>query len=257
MSETPDPPKALAGEPTPAALRNRILAGLLYAAGRFVPVPLVDDLLRAQVTRWMVSLAVPPGLPKEASRPLWADDEGCLQGCLRWSYMLTIKLLLFPIRKLLALLLSVRSVSRDLAQILLLGRVIDHARETGLLDPELPPTELKRRSAAIRKAFVTAMQGHDVRFFTTLLRTAIGPVRTVVRAAVRTLRSLRRTRAAAPTVGEGEKPVIDASVSRIQRAMEQSEIQEFLREFDRRVLAALSSLEQAPPPTPSSPPAPA
>lgn len=245
----PPSPQGLASEPTFAALRNRILAGILYAAARFVPVPLVDDLLRTQIARWMVSMAIPAGLPKEASRPLWADNEGCLGGCLRGSYILTLKLLLFPIRKLLALLFAVRWVSRDLAAMILLGRVIDHARDTGLLDSSQPAAELARRSTEIRKAFETAMKGHDVRAFTTFLRTAIGPVRAVVKAAVRTLRSLRRTRAEAPTVGEAEQPVIDASVSRIQRGMQGPEVQEFLREFDRRVLDALEAPAHDPPPT--------
>ena len=117
MNETPH--AALASEPTPTELRDRILAGILYAAARFVPVPLLDDLLREQIQRWMVRRILPATLSRDGTRPLYADQSGCLGGALRAIAWIPIKLLLFPVRKVLSVVLGVRWVSRDIAEMLL------------------------------------------------------------------------------------------------------------------------------------------
>ena len=61
-------------------------------------------------------------------------------------------------------------------------------------------------------------------------------------AAIRTLRAFRRSRAEEPTLAEGEQPVLDESVSRVERALSQPEVRKFLGEFDRRVLENLEIL---------------
>ena len=241
MSETPRR-SALTSEPTPAALRLRITAGIFYAACRFVPVPLLDDLLREQITAWMVRSTVPASIPKSAVAPLWSSQAGCLGGCLGSLLMLPIQLLLFPIRKIVAVVLGVRWVSRDLAEMLLLARVLDHALAVGLIDQARDAGEQVRQSREIRTAFDVALQATDTSFLSALIGTALGPIRGLVGAALRTLRQLRRTRAEEPSPEGADKAVIEGSVSRIESMLAQPEVKRFLAEFDARVLENLEEL---------------
>ncbi|AKF08770.1 hypothetical protein [Sandaracinus amylolyticus] len=239
----------LTSEPTPAALRLRITAGILYAAARFVPVPLVDDLVRQQIAAWMVRSSVPTTMSKGAIQPLWADDSGCVGGCLGALLWLPIKLLLFPIRKILSIVLGVRWVSRDLAEMLLLGRVIDHALAVGLLQDARDVAEQTQQSREIRTAFDVALKATDTTFLSALIATALGPVRGLVAAAMRTLRSLRRSGADTPTLEGGDKATIETSVSRIEAVLAQPEVKRFLAEFDARVLENLEVLAKRRAPT--------
>lgn len=243
MSDTPPRPAGLTSEPTPAALRLRITAGILYAACRFVPVPLLDDLLREQIAAWMVRSTL-PSIPKAAIAPLWASEGGCLGGCLGSLLWLPIKLLLFPIRKVLSVVLGVRWVSRDLAEMLLLGRVLDHAVAVGLVHEAKHAGEQAQQSRELRKAFDVALQSTDTRFLSALIGTALGPIRGLVGAAMRTLRKLRRTRAEEPKPEGADKALIEGSVSRIEAMLGQPEVKRFLAEFDARVLENLEVLAQ-------------
>jgi hypothetical protein len=246
-------PPALASAPTTAELRLRITAGILYAACRFVPVPLVDDLLREQITGWMVRATLPGALPRKGIEPLWSSSAGCLGGCLGSLLWVPVKLLLFPIRKILSVVLGVRWVSRDLAEMLLLGRVLDHAVQRGLLGAAhggVPSGggeardvgELARQSRELRRAFDVALSASDTRFLGALFATALCPIRGLVAAALRTLRSLRRERAEAPTLTGDDKVVIEGSVSRIEALLAQPEVKRFIAEFDVRVLENLEEL---------------
>lgn len=232
----------LTSDPTPAALRTRIVAGILYAAARFVPVPLIDDLVREQVARWLVRGVLPAGLPRESTRVLYADAGGCLAGALRALFMIPIKLLLFPIRKVLAVVLGVRWVCRDVAEMILLGRVIDHALAQGILSDHRTPAEIARDAHDLRTAFDVAMKGTDSKFLVALLGTAITPVRGLVAPALRALRSLRASRDEAPAPETTEQ--LEPSVGRIQRALESPEVRRFVDEFDRRVIENLAVLRQ-------------
>lgn len=247
MSENTPPPsgprgQGLTSEPTSAALRVRITAGILYAAARFTPVPLLDDVLREQITAWMVRGTIPGSFPKSAIKPLWASSDGCVGGCLGAMLMMPVKLLLFPIRKVIAIVMSVRWVSRDLAEMLLLGRVIDHALAVGLLHAERDAGELAQQSSEIRKAFDVALKSTDTGFLSAVIATALGPLRELVAASMRTLRRFRRTDAPTPAPEGGDKAVIDASVGRIEAMLTQPEVRRFLAEFDTRLLENLEEL---------------
>ena len=230
---------ALSSEPSDQALRARILAGILFAAARFMPVPLLDDLVRRQVARWMVKGAA-PDLSAAALRPLSDAEPGCLPGCLGRLAMLPIQLLLFPFRKVLAILRGARWVSRDLAEMVLLGRVIDHARSTGLLS-EGP--QLEARARELRTAFDVAFHATDAQLLSTLLGAAVGPLRGLVSAAMRTLRRLRRARAEEPRPEGADAAVLDASVGRIEAALRSPPMRAFLADFDARFLENLRVLE--------------
>jgi hypothetical protein len=236
----------LASEPGSAALRARIVAGILFAAARFLPVPLVDDLVRERITRWMVRCTIPRSIPDEAVRPLWSETGGCLRGCLAGCLgrvlMLPIELLLFPMRKVLAIVLGVRAVSRDLAEMLLLGRVLDHALAAGLLSEGRPEADLAEQSLRLRLAFDAAIRGTDMRMLRAVFGAALGPIGELLSAATRVLRRFRRSESEEPNVEAEEETVIETSVGRIEQALLRSEIRAFLGEFDRRVQEHLEQL---------------
>lgn len=231
----------LLSDPLPEALRIRIVAGILYAAARFVPVPILDDLVREQIARWLVRSSLPAGTPREPTRPLYADASGCLGGLLRALFMIPIKLVLFPVRKVLAIVLGVRWVARDLAEMILLGRVIDHAIAEKLLSPSAAPEAIGAQAHDLRKAFDVALRGTDTKLLVALLGASIGPVRALVSPALRAIRALRLSGGESPSA---EQPELDPAIGRIQRALETPEVRSFLAEFDRRVLENLAVLRE-------------
>lgn len=241
----PAPPtearRQLTSQPDSATLRLRITAGILYAAARFMPLPLLDELLRERVVAWMVHNTLPRTLPHIAIKPLFSSNEGCLKGCLSAMMWIPIKLLLFPIRKITDLVLGVHWVSRDLAEILLLGRVLDHARQANLLHEARDASDLEMQSKRIRSAFDAAMKATDSRVPRALLATALGPLRSLMAASLRTLRHFRRTNAEEPSPAPSDQPVIEASVGRVERMLNQPEIREFLQAFDAHVLQELEA----------------
>lgn len=242
---TDSAPQLLPSELDSAALRLRITAGIFYAAARFTPIPLLDEFLRERVAGWMVRNTLPQTIPSSAIQSLFSPSDGCLKGCLSAMMWIPIKLLFFPIRKLMNLVLAVHWVSRDLAEILLLGRVIDHARQAGIFHEARDAGDLARESQRLRRAFDAAMKDTDTRVLRTLIAAALGPLRDVIMAALRTLRLFRRADAdAAPAPNRDDQPVIEASVSRVERLLNQRDIREFLANFDARVLAHLETTSE-------------
>lgn len=238
-------PQPVSSELDSAALRLRITAGIFYAAARFTPIPLLDDLLRERVAGWMVRNTLPHTIPNGAIQPLFASSDGCLKGCASAVFWVPIKLLLFPIRKLVNLALAVHWVSRDLAEILLLGRVIDHAQQAGVFHEARDAGDLARESTRLRRAFDAAMKDTDTRVLRTLIAASLGPLRDVIVAALRTLRLFRKADAeAAPAPTSDDQPIIEASVSRVERLMNQPDIRAFLSRFDARVLAHLEATSE-------------
>jgi hypothetical protein len=237
--------RALSSEPDSAALRLRITAGILYAAARFVPVPLLDDLLRERVAAWMVRNTLPRTLSNAAIKPLFSSNEGCLKGCLSAMMWIPVKLVLFPIRKVIDIALGVHWVSRDLAEMLLLGRVLDHASHANLLHETLDVAALETQSKQLRTAFDAAMKVTDTRVLRTLIAAALGPLRGLMAASLRTLRRFRKTNAEAPSPTTEDQPVIEASVGRVERMLNQPEIRELLSRFDAHVLDQLESSASA------------
>ena len=110
-------PTALASERAPSFERALVLSALLYSACRFVPLPFADEIFRNAVSRLIVSQALDRhgrSFSSKAVAPLYAEQVGCLGGCLTALPKLLAKLILFPIRKLLAWIGAARGITRDL-----------------------------------------------------------------------------------------------------------------------------------------------
>ena len=233
--------KGLNSTPGQAAIRLRIVAGILHAAARYVPVPLVDDLVREQVARWLVRSTLPAGLPRESTRVLYTASFGCLGRAFRALVMIPIKLILFPIRKMLAVVLGVRWISRDVVEMILLGRVIDHALAEGLLTDS---PELGSNAQDLRTAFDMAMKGTDTQFLVALLGSTTAPVRDLLAPALKALRALRSSNEDTPALAPETTIALDPAVSRIEAALSMPEVRRFVAEFDGRVIENLAVLRR-------------
>jgi len=221
-----------------SALHVRVLCALLAAAARLVPVPLVDDWLRERVTRYMVGRTLGAhgrSHPATSVAPLYADDRGCLEGCLVFLVWLPIKLVLYPLRKVLAWVLAARGLSQDLTLMLLLGRTLDRCLGAGMLRGGTPG-ELRAEARMIRQAYDNAARGFDTGFLRESLGRAAASVKGLPAAAVRTLRALfrrRRDPSVDVQVPEADRDTMDRGVGAIEATLEQPEVRSALERFDR------------------------
>lgn len=136
------------------------LAGLVAAAGRFIPLPLIHGILRSRAERWVVRrTAASCGLGHHDLDPLWGGDLGTQLA--RKILRAPLRLLLFPIRRIAAILSSVRGVPRDAVRPVLLGRAVATAIELGHLSPAQAPEERAARARELRDAFDRAYRHMD------------------------------------------------------------------------------------------------
>lgn len=216
------------------ASRPRVFAALLYAAGRFVPVPLVDDLVRARVAMWVVS-RVGATLHRSAIAALGDDGSAFWSGCLGMLLKLPLKLLLFPIRKVMALVFGVRNLVRDVLEVLLLARVVEHALGDGTLNADAPEEAQKTAALRLRGAFNRAFAGTDLSVLRAALTALRVPLWQVVSTALPRLRALRRGAAPAQALAlESGDDTLRSESDRIARALETPEVQAALQAFDTR-----------------------
>jgi hypothetical protein len=218
--------------PSPALVSQWAACGIAAAAARFVPVPLLDDAIRARAVRIAVSRALRAhGRDYPAGRldPLW-EDEGV--GLARRVAAVSRRVLFFPIRKYVAVFGAVRGVPNDVMRVVLLARTVDRRLAKGELATPDPA-----RAREIRRAVDAALDGMDLRLLTAALGDGLSQGKDLTVAAVRYARKFGDRDAdpdLAPTgpVGAGARGVTEA--------LERPEITQLLARFDARVDAALS-----------------
>lgn len=221
------------------ATQLRLVCGLLASAARLVPVPLLDDVLRDKARQLLVSRTLrASGRTYGSARvgPLYGDSGGCMKGCLLFLVLLPIKLILYPIRKILTYVMAVKHLAGDLAEAVLLGRALDRVLEAGRLAQGTPSEKLQAEAALLRHAFDNAIAGTDLRILQSVLVTALRSVSGLPRAALRALRGLRKKGDDAdPTEGlsAGDKQKVEAASARVMSALDTPEVRAFLERFDR------------------------
>ncbi len=217
-------------------MQNRFSCGLLASAARFVPVPFLDDMLREKALQLLVSRTIKAyGRTYSSSlvAPLYGDDRGCLHGCLVWLLLLPVKLVLFPIRKLLTWIMTAKNLATDLSEAVLLGRVLDRCLADGRLAND--SSRLHAEAALVRQAFSNAIQGTDMRILSGVLAKALRSVSGLPRAAFNALRGLRkRSEEADPVEGVSgaDRAKLEAGAKSIESALETPEMKAYLAEFD-------------------------
>ena len=221
--------------PDPALLRTRALLALSFTLARYVPLPILDDLVRDRLGRIVVTrAAAAQGVTLEPSEAamLGGSSEGCL-GCLGSLVWWPVKLVLYPFRALLGVALGIRWASRDLVEIFALGRTVDRLLAAGLYPVDSPLETRLAYARDARRAFDAARRGLDTNAVQGLLSVALGPLRGVVPAAMRPLRRFWHGDVPAPA------PVVEAPASRLAAALDDPRMQALLAEIDRRFDAAM------------------
>ena len=115
-----------------ALQRDWILLALVAAASRFVPVPLLDDVVKTQANRGAVKRALTEaGSEVNISFVSALYDTGSILGFL---IALPLKVILYPMRKIVNVISAVHGVPTDLLETLLLGRSVYRAVKGGAFD---------------------------------------------------------------------------------------------------------------------------
>ncbi len=244
----------------PQTTHVRALTALLASATRLVPMPLVDDWLRVRILRTMVARSLAAHgrpYPTACVAPLYEGEGGCVVGCLTFFFWLPVAFLLSPVRKIAAFVRAARGLSRDLTHALLLGRALDRALDSGMLLGG-SRAQLASEARLVRRAFDDAALAFDARSIRHALEEALGTVRGLPGAAVRTLRAIFRARRMDEveiTVPDAEREVIDRGVAAVENTLARediaAELATFVRVFDAS-LRAHRARGKARPPGPRS-----
>ena len=140
------------------------VCGIVAAAARFIPVPLLDDAVRHRAAQVAVSRTLRAHGRDYSSRsvePLYLGVEAGMAGVARraLAYLASVprRVLLFPVRKYVALFGSVRGVPTDVMTVVLLGRCVHRSLGRGLLaGPD--EKQLREEAADVRTAFDDAVE---------------------------------------------------------------------------------------------------
>lgn len=237
MSNEPDAPSSW-------LIHQWTMAGIVAAGARFIPLPFVDELVQSRCRRFVIHqtlVAHQSTLTTEDLASFHSTSGGCLAGCLGMMMRAPLKLLLFPIRKIVTIFTSVRGVPLEIMRTVLLGRTLDRYLQSGQLD-ELSSGkgELALRLLQMRTAFDIAFAQMDWRAVRAAVKDALGTVDHWKDAAV----------AGARQIFDGKdddveqletRPAIQASAEQVEKVLQRSETLTLFAEFDRRFDEAMKS----------------
>ena len=217
----------------PLLLTQWAVCGIAAAAARFVPVPMLDDVIRERATQ--VALvrtlrAHDRDYSSDLLGPLWDADAGDGSGVGRRVRAGLRKLLLFPVRKYAAVFGAVRGVPNDVMRVVLLARTIDRRLERGeLADTDRVPDEAR----ALRTAVDEAIDGMDLRLLTAALADGLSQGRGLTTAAVSFARH-RFARADPDPDLTPDTPLAEGA-ERVTEVLRRPEIAQLLTRFDTQV----------------------
>ena len=222
----------------PALLSQWAVCGIAAAAARFVPVPLLDDVVRERATQVAVVRTLRAhdrDWPSSALEPLWGEAGAGRSGRLRRRLRsLPRRLLLFPVRKYTAVFGAVRGVPNDVMRVVLLARTVDRLLDRGDLHG---PDGLTDQARTVRGAVDRAIDGMDLRMLTAGLADGLSQGRGLTTAAVAFARR-RVGRDDPDAVVEPDGPLAEGA-ERVTEVLRRPEISQLLERFDSQVDAAL------------------
>jgi hypothetical protein len=228
-------------QPSSLLVTQWAVCGIAAAAARFVPVPMLDDVVRAQAVRVAVSRTLRAhgrDYPAGLLEPLWDDPEGRGAGMGRRLKSLSLRVLLFPVRKYAAVFGAVRGVPNDVMRVLLLARTVDRRLTGGeLAGPD--PDRLHEHARHVRAAVDEAIDGVDLRLLTAALADGLSQGRGLTAAAVAYARRWS-TRPDSEPVLEPEGAVAEGA-QRVTEVLRRPEIARLLEDFDAQVDATLAA----------------
>lgn len=223
-----------------------IIAGVISSSARFIPIPLIDDSIQYRCRRYTVKTTLEAHQLKSSLNslePYFDNSSGRFKGCFGLIFKIPISLLLFPFRKLIAVVTAVRGVPLEVMRVYLLGRALDRylsENESTLADDRLL---LDDRSHAIRlrTAFDQAFARMDMHMMLAVMRDAVGGFAEIRSAAMVGLKGvLIRKSEATESISVDSKVIEEAK--RIQLSFSQTEMVALFEEFDQRFDRAMSDL---------------
>lgn len=225
-------------EPSPVLVSQWAVCGITAAAARFVPVPMLDDVIREQAAHVAVIRTVRAHGDRSDTaplEPLWDDDGTPGSSVGRRLRAASLKIVLFPVRKYAALFGAVHGVPSDVLRVVLLGRAVDRRLDRG----ELTGTDEERtaRARELRRAVEQAIDGMDLRVLTAALADGLSQGKDLTKQAVAYARRLIRRGDEASLPVEGE---VGAGAERVTEVLRRPEITRILEDFDARVDEALT-----------------
>ena len=215
-----------------------VVAGVISASAIFVPVPLVDDYMQSRCRRFAVRKTLQAhGREAEIDRfeTYYDGSGGFFAGIGNAAMKVPLKLALFPIRKPLRLIRSVRDVPLEIIRTALLGRELDRflaGRKAGANGTSASPIDAAT-IADLRRAFDRAFARMDFRVVRAATKDAF-------MASTRMLGAVVAARQrSSPEQGEllnelQRDPAVEAEAKKVEAQMARPEILSLFREFDAR-----------------------
>lgn len=213
-----------------------VVAGIVSAASRFVPIPYVDDMVRGRCRQYVVARTLAAHGRSELLddvEPLYDSNagKGCLGGCLGTAMKAPVKLLLYPVRKIVALVTSVRGVPLEIMRVVLLGRTLDRQLRKGEVDTD--------SAVKMRAAFDESFARMDFRVVKAAMNDALSSVSGWKQAAMESARQIIGQDDAPDVVADARAPVDDGA-RQVQQALDRPDVLELFAEFDQRFDEALA-----------------
>ncbi|NND97742.1 MAG: hypothetical protein HKN47_10485 [Pirellulaceae bacterium] len=207
-----------------------VAAGIVSSASRFIPIPFVDDIVRGQCHRFVVARTLAHHNREDLLanlKPYYSPAGGCLSGCLGTIARAPLKLLFFPIRKVIAIVTSVRGVPLEITRTVLLGRTL----ERSLREPNWDLTS--EHAERMRHAFDTAFHRMDFRVARAAMSDALSSASGWKTAAIASAKRIVDRPDEIPSEMVVESAV-DDSAKNIEAVLERPEFLALFDEFDRR-----------------------
>ncbi len=217
-------------------LHQWIVAGVVSASARFIPVPFVDDIVRKQCRRFVISRTIAENrspVSTDDLRALFDDNSGCLGGCVGTIAKAPLKLLLFPIRKVMSIVTSVRGVPIEIIRMVLLGRTIDRYAKLGKLN------EQDSSATTLRLAFDDAFARMDFRVVQATIGDALRAAKGWKASATSDATEIAR-RQSLDSDSLSSTDGVNRSADKIQTAINHPTITELFADFDRRLDQSLA-----------------
>lgn len=232
---------------SPWLLQQWIVAGIVSASATFLPVPLVDDYLQAKCRRFAVQKTLQAhGLRADADRfESYFDGSGGFFSSLgSMALKAPLKLALFPIRKPLRIIRSVRDVPLEIIRTVLIGRTLDRflsARRSQTQSANTPVLDAAL-IADLRRAFDKAFARMDFHVVRAATKDAF-------MASTRLLSAVVAARKRAPEESEllndlQKDPAVEAEAEKVKAQMTKPEMLSLFREFDARFDKALREVRE-------------
>jgi hypothetical protein len=236
-------------EPGRQLIGEWAVCGIAAAAARFIPVPLLDDAVRLRATQVAVVRTLRAqgrDYPSDAVEALYAGADagsaGRFREALRYLRSIPRRVLLFPVRKYVALFGAVKGVPTDVMHVLLLARTVYRVLGQGRLSGSEKPTgaekkALRREAVPIRIAFDQALDGMDLRLLTGALADGLSQGKGLTSAAVSYARKTFGRDDADPALDPGGE--VGQGAEQVEAVLRRPEIARLLAEFDARFDARL------------------